>query len=34
VVNRKEKVKMNMMGGHIDGSVSGQVRLHTKLHQN
>jgi len=25
---------MNMIGGYIDGSVSGQVSLRIKLHQN
>ena len=34
MVNRKERIKMNMIGEYIDGSVSGQVSLHTKLHQN
>ena len=34
MVNQKERIKMNMIGGYIDGSVSGQVSLHTKLHQN
>ena len=28
MVNRKERIKMNMTGGYIDGSVSGQVSLH------
>ena len=30
MVNRKDRIKMNMIGGYIDGSVSGQVRLHQK----
>ena len=30
MVNRKERIKMNMIGGYIDGSASGQVSLHTK----
>ena len=34
MVNRKERIKMNMIDGYIDGSVSGQVSLHIKLHQN
>ncbi len=25
MVNRKERIKMNMISGYIDGSVSGQV---------
>ena len=33
MVNRKDGIKMNMIGGYIDGSVSGQVSLHIKLHQ-
>ena len=28
MVNRKERIKMNMNSGYIDGSVSGQVSLH------
>ena len=31
MLNRKERIKMNMIGGYIDGSVSGQVSLHMKL---
>ena len=34
MVNWKEKIKMNMIGGYIDGSVSGQVSLQIRLHQN
>ena len=34
MVNRKERIKMNMIGGYIDGSVSGQVNLHIKLDEN
>ena len=34
MVNRKESIKMNMIGGYIDGSVSGQVSLHIKFYQN
>ena len=34
MVNRKERIKMNMIGGNIDGSVSGQVNLHIKLEGN
>ena len=34
MVNRKERIKTNIIGGYIDGSVSGQVSLHNKLHQN
>ena len=34
MVNRKERIKTNMIGGYIDGSVSGQVSLYIKLHQN
>ena len=34
VVNRKERIKMNMIGGYIDGSVCGQVSLHIKLDGN
>ena len=34
MVNRKERIKMNMIGGYIDGSVSGQVSLHIKLDEN
>ena len=34
MVNRKERIKMNMIGGYTDGSVSGQVGLHIKLHKN
>ena len=31
MVNRKERIKINMIGGYIDGSVSGQVSVHIKL---
>ena len=36
MLNRKERIKMNMIGGYIDGSVwqCGQVSLHTKLDGN
>ena len=34
MVNRKETIKMNIIGGYIDGSVSVQVSLHIKLHHN
>ena len=34
MVDRKERTKMDMIGGYIDGHVSGQVSLHIKLHQN
>ena len=34
MVNRKERIKMNMIAGYIDGSVSGQVSLHMKLDEN
>ena len=34
MVNRKERLKMNMIDGYIDGSVSGQVNLHIKLDEN
>ena len=34
MVNRKETIKMNMIGGYIDRSVSGQVSLHIKLDEN
>ena len=34
MVNRKERLKMNMIGGYIGGSVSGQVSLHIKLDEN
>ena len=34
MVDRKERIKMNMIGGYIDGSVSGQVSFLIKLHQN
>ena len=30
MVNQKERIKMNMIGGYIDGSVSGQVSLYIK----
>ena len=33
-VNRKERIKMNMIDGYIDGSVSGQVSLDIKLDGN
>ena len=34
MVNRKERIKMNVIGGYIDGSVSGQVSLHIQLDEN
>ena len=34
MVNRKERIKMNMIGRYTDGSVSGQVSLHIKLDKN
>ncbi len=34
MVNREERIKMNMVGGYIDSSVSGQVGLHIKLDGN
>ena len=34
MVNRKERIKMNMIGVYIDGSVSGQVSLHIMLDEN
>ena len=34
MVNRKERIKMNMIGGYKDGTVSGQVSLHFKLDKN
>ena len=34
MVDRKERTKMDMIGGYIDGSVSGQVSLHIKLDGN
>ena len=34
MVNRKERIKMNMIGGYIDGSVSGHVSLPIKLDGN
>ena len=34
MVNWKERIKMNMFGGYIHGSVSGQVSLHIKLDGN
>ena len=34
MVNRKERIKMNMIGGCINGSVSKQVSLHIKLDEN
>ena len=34
MVNRKETIKMNMIGGYIDRSVSGQVSLHINLDEN
>ena len=33
-LNWKERIKMNMIGGYKDGSVSGQVSLHIKLDRN
>ena len=34
MVKRKERIKMNLIGGYIDRSVSGQVSLHIKLDEN
>ena len=34
MVNRKERINFNMIGGYIDGFVSGQVRLHINLDEN
>ena len=34
MVNRKERIKMNLIGGYIDGSVSERVSLHIKLDKN
>ena len=34
MVNRKERIKMNLIGGYIDRSVSEQVSLHIKLDEN
>ena len=34
MVNRKERIRMNMIGGYIDGSVSGQKSLDMKLDGN
>ena len=34
MVNRKERIKMNMIGGYTVGSVSGQASLHIKLDEN
>ena len=34
MVNPKERIKINMIGGEIDESVSGQVSLHIKLDGN
>ena len=34
MVNRKERIKMNLIGGYIDRSVSEQVSLHIKLDKN
>ena len=34
MVKWKERIKMNMISGYINGSVSGQVSLHTKLEGN
>ena len=34
MVNREERIKMDMIGGYTDLSVSGQVSLHIKLDGN
>ena len=34
MVIRKERIKMNMIGGYIDEFVSGQVSLHIKSDEN
>ena len=34
MVNREERIKMNMIDGYRDSSVSGQVSLHIKLDGN
>ena len=34
MVNREERIKMDMIGGYIDSSVSGQVSLLIKLDGN
>ena len=34
MVSWKESIKMNIIGGYIDGSASGQVRLHSKMKEN
>ena len=34
MVNREERIKMDMIGGYINSSVSGQVSLHVKLDGN
>ena len=34
MVNRKERIKINITDGYIGRSVSGQGSLHIKLHQN
>ena len=34
MVNREERIKMDMIGGYIDSSVNGQVSLHIKLDGN
>ena len=34
MVNRKERIKMNMIGGYVDRSVSGQASLHIKFEGN
>ena len=34
MVNREERIKMNMIGGYIDSSVSGQASLHIKGDEN
>ena len=34
MVNREERIKINMIDGYIDSSVCGQVSLHIKLDGN
>ena len=34
MANQKERIKMNVIGWYMDGSLSGKVSLHIKLHQN
>ena len=34
MVNREERIKMDMIGGYIESSVSGHVSLHITLDGN